>query len=230
MTHYQSSPTISGFYATIRILCVILLLPRALGQGVGTAVCACQPSIYTLTLSFDSLCGGNGNIASGPGIVETVCIPADAFGFGIDDFRPVNVTSIQFIELNADQVALQQVTLRAEQEGFVDGSEVLFESVLAVPRFFNPPDLPVSLYCNMRGFNALGQAIQIIWTIAFDNGCDLFPILDVGQEQGWTVFVSDLVFFSVFKRAENVRVSCVVILSKTQFHSVLFNSPHYRAI
>lgn len=174
-----------------RTLCttVLLLLSclcRTKAQ-IGSTICACQPSVYRLTLSFDTLCD-DASVA-GPGIVETVCIPADAFGFGIEDYRPESITSIQFIELNRNQAALQQVTLSGP---FVDGDVVVFDSVLAAPGVFINQEamLPASIYANLRGVNAIGQNIQVIWTILFDGRCDLFPLLDIGMRQGWAIFVS----------------------------------------
>ena len=152
---------------------------------VGISLCACQPAVYEITLSFDVSCDDS-NVA-GDGIFEIACVETKETEEDVTDFRPVAITNILFLELNGALDTLQQ---EPRNGPFFDGDVVTYSSVLNVFTEFNETSLPRAFQMVIRGFNAIDQPIQVTWVITYANDCGLFPILFEGQRMGWSIFVS----------------------------------------
>ena len=109
----------------------------------------------------------------------------------VTDFVPAAVQEIQFLELNAKLQTLQQEVRRGS---FCSNDKVHYTSVLAVKDEFDEDTLPAAVQVNMRGVNSIEQPLQMYWIIRYDNDCGVFPLLEVGQKEGWSIFVSTLFY------------------------------------
>jgi hypothetical protein len=161
-----------------------LLLGNVKSQ-VGITLCGCQPAVYEITLSFNVSCAES-NVA-GPGIADTACVESREGNEPVEDFTPVILTDIQFLELNQNLQTIQQ---EPRIGPFRDGDVVSYSSVLNVLTDFDEISLPRAFQMVLRGFNQFDQAIIVTWVITYANDCGIFPLLFEGQRMGWSIFVS----------------------------------------
>lgn len=161
---------------------------KAQDSVVGVDICACQPAVYEITLDFEVACK-SANVGNNdqPGILETACRVTAEDTTDVTDFVPAAVQEIQFLELNAKLQTLQQEVRRGS---FRSNDKVQYTSVLAVKDEFDEDTLPAAVQVNMRGVNSIEQPLQMYWIIKYDNDCGVFPLLEVGQKEGWSIFVS----------------------------------------
>lgn len=160
-----------------------LLFGKANSQ-IGITLCGCQPAVYEITLAFNVSCEQTN--VEGPGITDTACIESREGNEPVEDFTPVILTDIQFLELNQNLQTIQQ---EPRDGPFRDGDVVAYSSVLNVITDFDEVSLPRAFQMVLRGFNQFDQAIQVTWVITYANDCGLFPILFEGQRIGWSIFV-----------------------------------------
>jgi hypothetical protein len=88
---------------------LLFFLQSIRGQDIGVDICACQPSVYEITLGLGLVCEDTN--VEGPGILDTVC-----FGWSrlpdtinnVTDFVPVTVSGIQVLELDEFLVLEQE--------------------------------------------------------------------------------------------------------------------------
>jgi hypothetical protein len=164
------------------------------GQEIGKTLCACQPSFYTLTLDFGLTC--QDETISGPGIVEPpACFTRPDGPEDVDDKVPVTVGSIQIIEL--DQ-RLQAVNQQVELGNFSDGSSINFTSIIATGAdTLTTTSLPRAMQLLITGENAAGQSLVNTFLLRYSNNCSVYPVLLNDQNNGWIVFVSLIIIFSL---------------------------------
>lgn len=159
------------------------------GQA-GVSYCACQPSVYTFTFNFSSFC----DIASieGPGVLDADCFER-GIGLGSEntnDTVPIQITSVSVAELNKNLAVLEQTSYI---EDFRDGDSFTYTSILSTPESITgltPDTIPGGIQLDLVGINQLEQPITNVWIILFDTVCGIFPILQVGDQIGWTILVS----------------------------------------
>lgn len=189
--------------STMRRPAVLVALPLALFLATiplhsaqeGVTVCACQPDAYTFALNFSLTCGDFSVSSATPGINETYCAVNPVAGDeNVTDRVPVEVSQIQILELGPlpASTILNQTTLRGD---FLNGATFEYTSVSA-QGVLTPETNPTSIQITLTGKNQDGKELINFWTIFFNPGCDIFPLLSPGMDAGWTTFVSCNLFGS----------------------------------
>ena len=167
----------------------LLRLAPVTSQGIGTDVCACQPSVYELTLDSSLECDDRN--VMGPGILQTECLvetrlDAEA---NVTDFVFQTVSEIQILELDGSLDVVGQT--RYSDGPYFSGDSVKYTSVVQTnPDFINEDNLPRAFQVIITGNNRMNQPLINTWGILYDNDCGIFPLLEVGEVIGWTEFVS----------------------------------------
>lgn len=170
---------------------------QALGQ-VGVTICACQPSVYTFQINYTSICTET-NVLLNPGIKGVDCFQR---GVGTDadlinDTVPVQINNINVIELGQQFEALSTTPFAGS---FADGSTFVYTSPnLATPEEVNnltTSTVPGGVQIVLDGINKEEQPITNTWIILFTNDCGWYPVLDVGDNIGWTTLVRTIQSFS----------------------------------
>lgn len=141
----------------------------------------------TFKLFFNMICPGNIDSTVRPGINDTDCFAGNLNADNDDntDYVPVTITKIQILELDRNQGILKELNI---VEQFVDGQEFNYTSIAVS----NPEnDVAVGgLQMTLDGRNANDDQIVNNWIILFTNECGVFPLLELGDQIGWTEFVS----------------------------------------
>lgn len=173
-------------------ICLILqIISNQVNGQIGITICACQPSIYTFQINFTSICKDT-NIVNKPGIKGTDCFQR---GIGINaeninDTIPIQINTINIIELNSKLLVISQTSLSGDYRNndiFNYTSTLVKNSTNSL---LTSDTLPAALQLNMVGINQLFEPITNVWIILFDNNCGFYPILDRGDNIGWTTLVS----------------------------------------
>ena len=174
---------------TYCIIWIIVNVIPACGQ-IGVTICACQPSVYTFTFNFSATC--DISTIRGPGVFDSDCF-ARGFAIGsaddVNDTVPVQVTTVSVIELNKDLGVLAQTPYT---DVFRDGDSFTYATILSTPdniTGLTPDMIPGGLQVGIVGVNQLEEPITNVWIILFDNACGIFPVLEVGDQIGWTILV-----------------------------------------
>ena len=108
---------------------------------------------------------------------------------------PVSVQSIDILELNQNLQVIVQENIAGD---FDNGDTFQYTSISALPGEINNEEgVPRAIQLNIIGINQLDQPIINVFLITYTNNCDAFPVVDVGNSAGWTVFVSLLLFRAV---------------------------------
>lgn len=166
-----------------------ITLTSLAGVSSQQTICSCSPSIYEFTFDFDLFCPPI-NIPNSDAVDDAICLvsPFDD-NVPTTDLVPVAVSSITFLELAQDLTVLTQAVMTGN---FVDGDAFQFTSAAAFPEDLTvPDDIPSVIQFIIVGENQAGEALLNTFSIAFTNSCDAFPVLEIGQSAGWTVFVSN---------------------------------------
>jgi hypothetical protein len=170
------------------LACLFLLVQSTRAQQIGVDVCACQPSVYEFTFDFELTCDDQS--VGGAGITDTTCLTElrgeqnqeDA------DLLPVAVGQVSIFELDQN---LDVIAQTVNTGLFLSGSTFTYTSIIATePELLDPASLPRGIQLVFIGVNALNQAIVNTFAILYNNDCGVFPLLRVGQQAGWIIFVS----------------------------------------
>lgn len=174
---------------TCSVLWIISTVLPVCGQ-IGVTICACQPSVYTFTFNFSATC--DISTVEGPGVLDADCF-ARGFAIGsaddVNDTVPVQVTTVSIIELNKDLGVLVQTSYT---DVFRDGDNFTYTSILSTPdniTGLTPDMVPGGIQLGIVGVNQMEIPITNVWIILFDNECGIFPVLEVGDQIGWTILV-----------------------------------------
>ena len=174
----------------------------SLGQEIiGTDICICSPSTYEFTLDFTLTCPPpTNNVATGidnGSIEETSCFITQEIAGTITDFTPVEVDTIEILELDKDFVQIGSSTeygggSTTSSTPFVNGDTISYTTKSATTSSIDKEILPKAIQLLLRGRNVLNQPIQNSYLITFSNDCNAnsYPTLEIGESIGWTVFVS----------------------------------------
>jgi len=156
-------------------------------QEIGVSICACQPDVYEFTLDFGLTCDDMDIIKGEPGILDTACVVNTSGDENVTDFTPVIITEVQILELDQNF----DVIGKFRQSGlFQDGSKFNYTSITANPMDLNATSVPSAIQLFLTGRNAAEQDLVNFYAIVYDNNCGIWPLLEVGDEAGWTIFVS----------------------------------------
>ena len=165
-----------------------MALINGVDAQIGVSLCACQPAYYQFTLDFSLRCPDM-NVA-GPGIVDTACVLNTQGNQNVTDFTPVLISQIQVLELDQNLQVVYQTTY---DESFVNGDIFNYTSITQTQTSsLNATSLPRGFQMFLTGRNKEEQDLVNFYAIVYDNACGLFPLLQVGMQAGWTIFVSIL--------------------------------------
>lgn len=169
-------------------LLMALLVASAVAQ-IGTDICACQPSQFTMTLNFGLECDDRDIDESLlEGVEETACSVEDAISqTDPTDPFPVLVSRIVIIELDE---AFQSVKTQEYTDTLVNGSEIVFISSTATSESVTTLNIPRGLQVQIYGVNAADEPLLNNYVVLFNQTCSVYPILTSGKQIGWTVYVS----------------------------------------
>ncbi len=196
-------------------------------QEIGTDICFCAPNKYEFTLDFSLTCPPV-NITLGDAVAATTCMVSPFGAPEVADLVPVEVSSIEVLELNQNlQVMVQE--LIEPTEVYLDGDTFSYVSYAAIPGdIVKPEDLPRAIQLNIGGKNAQGEEIINVYLITFTNSCGAYPVLFEGQWAGWTRFVSFILIQwllseQVFVPATKLIFACLFVYFSCPFCSRIWD-------
>lgn len=164
---------------------VLLLLststPSVTAQVIGQDIFICSPTAFTFTLDFSGDCPGT--VEEGPGIEGLDCF---FLRNSTIDPRPASVKTIQILELDLD---LNTIFVDNFVGNFQDGDSVEYSSVSAGD-ITDDSQVPGGIQLNIVGTDANGLQITNSFIVEYTNDGAVSPILFVGDQIGWVVFVS----------------------------------------
>jgi hypothetical protein len=175
-------------FSTLRswlFLGVVAILATPAMAQIGDTICACSPTVFNMTLDFSLTCA-DANIPSDFGIVATDC-SITPFSGEVSSLVPVNVFSIDFLELDQDGQVLNQ---RSSFVDLQDGDTVSYESFSLNPELVTDLTAPKTLIVSFIARNAAREPLFMQYLITYSNSCEDFPLLFPGQQIGFTRFVS----------------------------------------
>jgi hypothetical protein len=174
-------------FSTLRswlFLGVVAILATEATAQIGDTLCACSPTVFNMTLDFSLTCA-DANIVS-DGVVATDC-SITPFQGEVSSLVPVNVFSVDFLELDQDGQVLNQ---RSSFVDLQDGDTVSYESFSINPELVTELTAPKTLIVSFIARNAAREPLFMQYLITYSNSCEDFPVLFPGQQIGWTRFVS----------------------------------------
>ena len=161
----------------------------ASAQELGIDVCACQPSVYEITLDNSLSC--NDRDVMGPGILITECLVETRLNeeANVTDFVFQTISEVQLIELDGSGSVLASTPFR--DGPYFNGDVIRYTSIIRTnPDMINNQNFPRGFQAIITATNRMHQPLVNTWGILYDNDCGIFPLLSVGQKIGWSVFVS----------------------------------------
>jgi hypothetical protein len=173
--------------AWLQMAGLFLLGGATTAQLIGVDICACQPSVITFRLNFTIDCTESN--VFGPGIVDTACIVETRGSENVTDKIPTIITSVQVLELYGPELVV--VGQSTYEEGYINGDEITYTSIVTEsPETINASNIPSGFQVVITGLNVDEDTLVNQWIITYNNDCGIFPLLTVGQQIGWSVFVS----------------------------------------
>ena len=106
----------------------------------------------------------------------------------------MQVTTVSVLELDRSLRVIAQTPYAGDFRG---GDSFTYTSIVGTPEgaaTVTPENMPGGLQLDMIGINQLEQPITNVWIILFDNDCGIFPVLEIGDQIGWTILVSAVCF------------------------------------
>lgn len=192
------------------LLVFVTFAASARAQVVGEDIFICSPTAFEFTLNFAGGCPGT--IEPSPGIVGSDCTN---FANITADNIPVSVRSVQVLELDTN---LNNLDVTNFIGAFTDGDTIDYSSVSS-EEITDPADVPGGLQLNINGVNAVGQTIVNSIILEYTNAGTYSPILNVGDQIGWIVFVSVLYAYQVVLYA----CEALFLISHTNSHFLYFS-------
>jgi hypothetical protein len=165
---------------------LLVLATYQISQSYGQTICACQPSRFTMTLNLDAKCENSTILSGAPGIYDAACSTLGPFSNSV----PIGVSKVEISEL--DQ-SLKSVGTTVFNGTFKSGDSFRYSSVIATSRddlISDPMARPRGLQVEVNGIDSNNVSIVDKWVVLFTNDCSISPVLSVGQQIGWTTFVS----------------------------------------
>jgi hypothetical protein len=175
------------------LLATFVLVHSASAQIIGVDLCACQPSVITFKLNFTITCDDS-TVVPGSGINDTACL-VDTRGNNenITDEVPTYVSLVQIQELGEGPI-YAVLGLTEYTDGYYNGDEITYTSIVETkPDSINASTIPRGFQVAITGLNANEETLVQTWAITYTNDCGIFPLLTVGEQIGWSVFVSIVV-------------------------------------
>ena len=159
---------------------------------IGVDQCACFPSIYTIVLDLAQTCAQTSLPSSG--IESTTCSVLSESGAVLSGNVPVSVSEITVFELGQDLATI--VTEPIPGNTFTTGTTFFYLSKSVgtqdgLDTSIASGTFPRGLELHLRGLNLFNEIIINRFTIVFSNECDVFPVVQRGDQIGWVKFVSN---------------------------------------
>jgi hypothetical protein len=107
----------------------------------------------------------------------------------ITDTVPVSVSTISVLELDRQLRPLAQTPYTGT---YSDGETFSYTSIagtLEGAASLTPDSFPAGIQLDIAGINRLEEPITNVWIILFDNDCNTFPVLMIGDTIGWSILV-----------------------------------------
>jgi hypothetical protein len=101
------------------------------------------------------------------------------------------VGKIQVLELNQNLDIISETPYEGE---YFDGDIFTYTSVIASDTITRPEDVPRALQMTITARNENEEDLVNFWIIIFDNSCGIYPVVLEGEQIGWTIFVSTIIF------------------------------------
>lgn len=168
------------------LLFIAFLAATVLGQidgQIGEDICACSPTTFTFTLSFETTCPGTVEENDGISAVECFGIPVNT-----TDLTPVKADSVQVLELN---INFQTIATKDYEGPFFEGESIIYTSV-ATGNITRPEEVPGAIQLNIRLRNQEEKLVLYAFTAVYTNDCDFTPIFEKGDILGPIVLVRRL--------------------------------------
>jgi len=186
---------------------IAAVMAAPIAAQVGDTICACSPSAFEFTLDFALSCADTN--VGGDGVLATDCSVTPFQGGTVSSLVPAAVFSVDFLELDQDLQVLNQESSFVD---FVDGDTFTYSSFTANPDLVGPATVPKTLIVSLIGRNAAREPLFMQYLITYSNACDAYPVLAVGENIGWTRFVSCLLLI-LGGRILYYRLVCVPCLT-----------------
>ena len=154
----------------------------ASSQISGTELCACSPRVYELTFDFSLECEPINVDRESGGILDATCLVAGFDNINVTDLIPVTVSSVQLIEIGQDG---GPAAVAQETGDFRDGDTITYTSIS-----FEGAVAPRAFQIRAIGRNEGGEPLVLQWAVTYSNNCGVFPVLEINDSVGWTIFVS----------------------------------------
>jgi hypothetical protein len=162
------------------------------GAQIGIDQCACFPSIYTFVLDLGQTCDDTSLPSSG--IESTTCsvLPSEP-GAVLSSLIPVSVSEITVLELGQNLGTI--LTEQIPGDTFTTGTTFLYFSSSVgsqegLDTSIASGTFPRGLELQLRGRNLFNEIIDNRFTIVFRNECDIFPVVEEGDQIGWVTFAA----------------------------------------
>ena len=150
---------------------------------------ASQCAVYDCTTTFST--------TEGTGVQSTSCLLSPFSDPDTTDLVPVEITSIDIVELGQDVSVLVRDSITGR---FSDGDSFVYESIINTPADVNGAnDIPRVLQMNIVGLNQLNEEIINVFIITYSNTCGDYPVLFEGQTIGWTILVGSTPCWSIHR-------------------------------
>eukprot|EP00985_Skeletonema_marinoi_P012431 scaffold5994_cov100-Skeletonema_marinoi.AAC.3 len=114
-------------------------------RRIQQAECVCSPTMYTFRLNFEGSCAVD-TIQGNPGVSDTTCSVLNSSNPNDEDgLTPVQINSLQFLELDAANAVAQQISFTGL---FSDGESFEYTSISV------GNEVPGGMQISLRGENA----------------------------------------------------------------------------
>jgi hypothetical protein len=169
-----------------------LFLFGSVGAQIGIDQCACFPSTYTFMLDLGQLCSQTSLPSSG--IESTTCSVLSESGTVLNNMVPTSVSEITVHELG-QTLGTGIFPTQIPGTSFITGDSFTYtSSSVGTQEGLNTSIasgvFPRGLQLQLRGINLFSEIVDNNFTIVFSNECDVFPVVQEGDQIGWVKFVS----------------------------------------
>jgi hypothetical protein len=167
----------------------------SVGAQIGVDQCACFPSTYTFVLDLGQLCSQTSLPSSG--IESSTCSVLSESGAVLTgtNMFPVSVSEITVFELGQD-LGTAIISTQIPGNSFITGGSFTYTSSSVgtqdgLDSSIASGVFPRGLELQLRGLNLFSEIVDNRFTIVFSNECDVFPVVQEGDQIGWVKFVSN---------------------------------------
>lgn len=148
--------------------------------------CLCQPNQISFVLDFGLECDESSIRTGDPGIEEVECQVASPNRTSFDP-TPVTLDSVFIWEVDQN---LNLINLVNFTDSFSSGDTITYDSFVTTDEFIGGGIIPKGLSVRLNGVNGDGEEVSNFFVILYTNECTIYPVLEDGEQIGWTKLVS----------------------------------------